>query len=166
MKYNSGETSQRTGTFGLGGNVGGDMLRFHYENDYHPGLTKLAKISDGGDRFRTAAGMFSYKDFSLGFNLFTGDPGPSGNRHSSEINGHMTYDGGGSYNPDKYRLGAAYIGYKNVKVGTNSEKIRHAIQNRFAHDILTNGSSKWFKVLNNNWSSYGNVGTHNPFSLW
>lgn len=162
MRYNSGETSQRTGTIGIGG--GG--VKFHYENDYQPGLTEYAKISDGGDRYRSAAGRLSYKDFSVGFNLFTGSPGPSGNRPFDEINGHDTYIGSPTHNPDKYRLGGLYVGYKGIKFGRNSEQIRHVIQNRFAHDIMTGGSSKWFRVLNTSPSWYGNIGSQNPFSLW
>jgi hypothetical protein len=29
----------------------------------------------------------------------------------------------------------------------SSEKIRHVIQNRFAHDFLTKGEAKWFRQL-------------------
>jgi hypothetical protein len=164
MKYNSGETSQRTGTFG----VGGKNWKFHYENDFQPVLTKYLGISDNGDKFRTAAGNLSVGDLSIGFNLFTGDPGPTmETRPSSEINGKRTYDGGGKYSPDKYRLGAAYFGYKNMRVGGNSEAIRHVIQNRFAHDFMTSGRAKWFRVLNKNPATlYGNVGNQNPYSLW
>jgi Bacterial toxin 23 len=164
MQYWSGETSQRTGTFGLGG--GG--FKVHYENDYHvAGLTDKLHISDAGDRYRTAALQASYGDLSIGFNLFTGDPGPPGDRPSSEINGKITYDGGdGKYSPDKYRLGGLYAGYKNIKFGRNSEQIRKVIQNRFAHDIMTQGDSKWFKILNISPSWYGNIGSQNSFSLW
>ncbi len=161
MQYNSDITSQRTGTIGLGG--GG--FKVHYENDYHVGgLTDKLRLSDGGDRFRTAALMMSYGDVSLGFNLFTGDPQNSeGLRPFKNINDHNTYYDNTS---DKYRLGALYLGYKHIRFGANSERIRHVIQNRFAHDILTGGNAKWFRVLNNNWGSYGYVGSFNPFSLW
>ncbi len=165
MQYWSGETSQRTGTFGIG--VGG--VNVHYENDYHVlGLSEKLHISDEGDRYRSAALRMNYKDLSIGFNLFTGDPGPpgKGNRPSEVIGGHATYIGDATHNPDKYRLGGLYVGYKNIKFGRNSEQIRHVIQNRFAHDIMTGGASKWFKILNTSPSWYGNIGSQNPFSLW
>lgn len=164
MKYLSGETSQRTGSIGFG------FYDFsvQYENDFHlKGLTSTYKLTDGGDRFRSAAMMIAYRDISAGFNLFTGDPGDTmENRPFETVDGHLTYIGDANHNPDKFRLGAAYVGYKNIRVGANSEKIRHVIQNRVAHDMLTKGEAKWFKILNNNWSAYGNVGTLNPFSLW
>lgn len=154
MQYFSGETPQSTGTIGLGG--GGFNL--HYENDFMFGIPG----ADGGDRFRTAALNASYKDISVGFNLFTGDPGLSNRISAPDENGIDTYISGTS---NKYRLGAAYLGYKNIKVGRNSENIRNVIQNRVAHDILRPGTPH-FKVLNLNTGYYGNVGTKNPFSLW
>ena len=158
-QYYSGETSQRTGTIGLGG--GG--VKVHYENDFHvAGLTNYGKISDGGDRFRSAALQASYKGYSAGFNLFTGDPGPEGYRPSE--NGVYVPKNGSD--PDKYRLGGLYIGYRDIRFGRNSEKIRHAIQNRFAHDFMTGGNAKWFKVLDHSPGWYGNIGPRNPFSLW
>jgi hypothetical protein len=29
----------------------------------------------------------------------------------------------------------------------NSENVRHVFQNRFAHDFMTGGETKWFRVL-------------------
>ncbi len=34
----------------------------------------LGPLGDGGDRYRTAAGSVSYKNYAIGFSLFTGDP--------------------------------------------------------------------------------------------
>ncbi len=41
------------------------------------------------------------------------------------------------------------IGYRGVFGGWNSESIRHIGQNRIAHDILTRGSSKHFRMMPN-----------------
>ncbi|HEB61515.1 MAG TPA: hypothetical protein ENI82_00030, partial [Bacteroidetes bacterium] len=165
MKYFGGGISQRTGTIGLGG--GG--FKLHYENDFHVlGLTNKMKISDGGDRWRTAAITASYGDLSVGFTLFTGDPGPSGNRPFRNINGHYTYVAENGSSPDQYRFGAAFIGYKNYRAGWNSEGIRHVIQNRVAHDILTGGSAKWFKRLDPVYPGrfYGGIFNNSKYSLW
>jgi hypothetical protein len=156
-KYNSGETSQRTSTIALGGEDWG----VQYENDWHPlGLTKYAHVSDGGDRFRTAAVKANYKDASIGFNLFTGDPGLDNRTTEIGKYGKLEYNSGTS---DKFRLGAAYFGYKNIQAGVNSEYIRHAIQNYTIHRPQ---NLPYFKVLNHNINLYSRIGNQNPFSLW
>lgn len=40
-------------------------------------------------------------------------------------------------------------GYRGVFGGWNSESIRHIGQNRFAHDIVTGGRSKHFRMMPN-----------------
>jgi hypothetical protein len=163
MKYNSGATSQRTGTIAFGGKDWG----VQYENDWHPGLTKYLGVSDGGDRFRTAALQGRYKDVTLGFNLFTGDPGLESEYREAgirEIDGFMdTYTNQNGSSPDKYRLGAAYFGYKNIKAGVNSEWIRHGIQNFSIHRPQ---NIPYFMMTSKSINLYGNIGTKNPFSLW
>jgi RHS repeat-associated protein len=158
MQYITNGTSQRTGLF----KIGGQNWNLQYENDWHPVLTDFLGASDGGDRFRTAALKLSIKDFSAGFNLFTGDPNVGKDRPIDPNILQETYNGGTS---DKYRLGAAFFGYQNYRVGANSERIRHSIQNRLSHDILNPGTPH-FKVLNNHWNSYFRVGKSNPLSLW
>ncbi len=164
VAYKSGNTSQRTGTVGLGS---GDF-KLHYENDYHPGLSSNLPLNDKGDRFRTAALNISYKDISAGFTLFTGDPGPIRNREFENIGGNDTYIAHGKYNPDQYRFGAAYVGYKNYRAGWNGEGIRHIIQNRVAHDIMTKGESKHFSRFSSGYpgSFYGGTHRLNKYSLW
>lgn len=164
-RYFSGSTSQRTGTIGLG--AGG--IKLHYENDYHYGLTEVG-LSDNGDRYRTAAMRISYGDFEAGFTLFTGDPGPSGVRQEfvQEIDGYETYIGNDKYKPDQFRFGAAYVGYKGYRAGWNNEGIRHVIQNRVAHDMITRGSSKHFRRMPSGYpgSFYGGSYQTNTYSLW
>ena len=157
MQYYGGGSSQRTGIMGFGFND----FSIQYENDYHvKNFTDAYKLTDGGDRFRTAALRATYREISAGFNLFTGDPGVE-NRETVLLNGQNTY----IEKTKQYRLGAAYVGYKNIKIGANSEAIRHKIQNRLAHDMLKPGTPH-FQVLNNNWSFYSNIGNNNPYSLW
>ncbi|MDO4728756.1 MAG: polymorphic toxin type 23 domain-containing protein [Bacteroidota bacterium] len=43
---------------------------------------------------------------------------------------------------EKHRLGTLTVGYKGWRVGTNSEHIRHAIQNRFIHNLIGDRASK------------------------
>lgn len=165
-KYFSGSTSQRTGTIG----VGYGEFKAHYENDFHPVATPYLNASDSGDRFRSAAMRLSYKEWSAGFTLFTGDPGPPGERQEyvQLIDGHQTYVGNATFNPDQYRFGAAYVGYKNYRAGWNSESVRHLIQNRVAHDMMTGGASKHFRRMYQQFPSSFYGGTHrtNKYSLW
>ena len=132
---------------------------------------------DGGDRYKTAAlrvGFHNYhsnEDYGIGFNLFTGDPGPeqdpADRKHAKLSNAyggdHEVYVRPGV---DDYRLGSAYLEYNGLRVGLNSEIIRHKIQNRFAHDMGTGGRTKWFRVLNTEWKPYISFGSKNPNSLW
>lgn len=61
----SGDFKQQTGMIGL---RHGDW-NVMYENDGKP-FSGFA--GDGNDQFRTAALNLSHKDYSVGFNLFTG----------------------------------------------------------------------------------------------
>jgi RHS repeat-associated protein len=154
FKSNDG-TSQRIGSVSL--SKGG--FRLLYQNDYISKSKGLNNLGDNGDRYRTASLRVSYKDYSIGFKLATGDPGRyMKDREFEDVNGHATYKNG-----NEYRLGALYVGYKNYQIGLNSEGVRHVIQNRFAHDILTKGASKWFQVDKNKPSIYSNS---TPFYNW
>jgi len=158
-----GDNPQRTGTVGLGGMKN----RVFYENDSHPGLTK-AGLSDNGDRYRTAALVFQSGQFSAGFNLFTGDPGPSGRREFKEIDGRDTYIANNGFDPNKYRFGGLFLGYGSTRVGVNSEVVRHVIQNIIAHDLFTLKNSKWFERLPSRYPTkiYGGFYKTNIYSLW
>ena len=39
-------------------------------------------------------------------------------------------------NPDEFRYGGLYAGVGGLQLGVNSEGVRHAIQNKFAHDFM------------------------------
>jgi hypothetical protein len=147
-----------------------------YENDWPWG--------DGRDRFRTAALQLKYQDFSAGFNLYTGDPGPDEYESVDYEGGTYEYSTGGlGHSPDKYRAGVAYFGYREYKFGVNSEQVRDVIQNKIIHRSMNNhkkareaqnqgGNPKdyirtpYFKVLSSDKANYGSIGKANPFSLW
>lgn len=157
--YTSGGTSQQLGAISLRHKD----VSFTYQNDFMFGLP-----ADGGDRYRTAAAQLSWRDYSAGVNLFTGDPGlRSENRRTEVINGKTHYIAN-EYgdNPNKYRAGVGYVGYGNMRFGRNSEKIRNLAQNKFAHDVMMGGKSPYFEVLNIRPTNYFSVGTYNPYTLW
>jgi hypothetical protein len=159
-------SSQTTGLV----TIGAPGFNIKYQNDFQgtPALfRKLAigmELGDDGDRWRTAALQINLGFSKFGFNLFTGDPGGvQAERSFSSIDGHDTYDGGTS---DKYRFGAVYYGFGPLRFGSNSEKNRHVIQNRFAHDFLQGGEAKWFRVLPRKPRFYWSFGTGYGSGLW
>jgi hypothetical protein len=110
----------------------GDDFKIRYENDF---MWKGAPVGDGGDKFRTTAVTISYKDVSLGLNLFTGDPkiDKDGNRETTGVNGDFQGTYVEKLGTEKYRMGALYLGYGNYRLGANSESIRNFFQNTLAH---------------------------------
>jgi hypothetical protein len=60
-------------------------------------------------------------------------------------------------------MGAGYTSINGVRAGTNSESIRHAIQNKVAHTIKY---QPWFKVLDRPIQSYVQYRSPNPYTLW
>jgi hypothetical protein len=150
-------TSQQTGSIGIGY---GDF-NATYENDHMFALNPL--MADGGDRFRTTGARVSYRDLSIGINLFTGDPGDltKSERAKHLMEGQLirTY----KEQTAQYRLGAAYVGYKNIRVGGNSERVRKFFQNDLAHG---NEKIPIFQVLNNNVNPYFQYGTRYRYTTW
>jgi hypothetical protein len=124
--FSSGETSQTTA-----------MARIAYGHFYIKYENDQMLFADKGDRFRTAAQEIGYGPFKMGATMFTGDPDDiSGKRPSDKIEGYDYYVSKNGSKPDKYRAGIGYIGFGNFKIGMNSEKIRHAIQNVLVHDSI------------------------------
>ncbi len=161
--YSGGGFNQTTVCLTLIANINNELSSLAYENDFMFGLP-----SDDGDRFRTAAVRIQYGQWSLGTNMFTGDPNKDGtldmhNRPFRSMNGHDTYY---DNKADQYRFGSLYLGYGNFKLGINGEQIRHAFQNRFAHDFLLGGEPKWFKVLNHKLYPYFSKHKKFGYSLW
>ena len=157
---------QRTGVIGV---HSGDF-RFTYENDGAP-FNKLG-TGDRNDRYRTAAASFSIGMFSAGFNLFTGsrtnyngDNEKVGNRCIGNYGERMPNDLVNEDGP-RYRMGAAYIGYGNYRVGINSDRyIRHPIQDQFAHNWIGE-KQPGFESLSNSIVPYFQSRTTNIFTSW
>lgn len=163
----SGATSQRVG--GIGGQIGD--FGFRYEND---GTPFSGWLGDGGDSYRTAAVEFGYKDFELGFKLFTGKRDYN---LDTGIVGNMEYGSYGRRFPNgfvgevgtPYRLGALYLGYRGNKIGMNSEHIRHAIQDQAIHNLKLGPFDKrqpGFENQSWDWKVYSQYQSFNRYSLW
>jgi len=147
---------------------------FAYENDYLFNLGKyipLVPAADNGDRYRTAAARFRVALFSVGVNLYTGDPGVDSDDRRTfkdpDANGRETYTlSANGDNPDEYRAGVLYVGLGPFKIGANSEQIRNYFQNKFAHDFLCQNNSPYFKVLDRPAQTYFYFGTETGSTLW
>ena len=162
-KFSGRGLNQRTGTFLL--NLYGHELM--YENDFMFGVP----IADNGDKFRSAGIRYSHGDLTFGVNIFTGDPdakisGSPNPRPFVTTDGKDIYKTDYGSSPDKFRLGAFYGGKGGYRFGWTSETIRHIIQNRIAHDFLTGGKAKWFRVLDGKSMPYINFQTVHKYTTW
>ncbi|QIY91650.1 polymorphic toxin type 23 domain-containing protein [Chryseobacterium gallinarum] len=175
----SGLHPQQTGVLGL---RSGDFS-ISYENDGSPFAPKKwteGILADNNDRWRTAAMTIGIGDFSAGFNLFTGerlketyDKGWDDQMMDYvKKNGPLKGVAGAAYpqgfayeQGPTYRLGAAYVGYKNMRIGINSDRyIRHPIQNIVAHGNIS--KQPGFLVLTPNINPYFQYRTKNQFTSW
>ncbi|WP_084050580.1 DUF6443 domain-containing protein [Aquimarina macrocephali] len=191
-KFNDDLGGQRVG--GLDFTSG--KFGFRYENDGFPfqyiGLRKnTASLGNGGDSNRTAALNLSYGDFSYGFNLFTGfrnnytkdeeklnrplTEGVARNIKRNDLNQanlhvplygetypHRYVDEEGP----KYRFGAQYFAYKGYRVGWNSERNRHLIQNLRAHNIAFAKQPGFIMTHNRSVVYFQYNSYNNPYTLW
>ena len=154
--------------------IGTYWCDFQYENDYMFNLGKyipLVPAADNGDRYRSAAARFRLTAFSIGVNIFTGDPGVDHDSRRTfndpDANGRDTYTiSANGDNPDEYRAGLFYVGLGPFKIGVNNEQIRNLFQNRFAHDFLCKKDSPYFKVLDRPSRAYFYFGTETGSTLW
>jgi len=182
MKGLDGESlNQRTGVLGFQSGEFGLM----YENDGAPFEGWLA--SKNSDSHRTAALNFNIKDFTFGFNLFTGkrDMDYENSNLEGGYKGYDCSDCKDSFNRNhprsfayevgpKYRLGALTIGYKGLRIGVNSEKVRHAIQNHAIHNLklspfgftLIDKRQRMFENTSWDWKPYFQYRTPNLFTSW
>jgi hypothetical protein len=161
MFFGSG-VGQRTGSINAGYSDWGNV---RYEND---GSWPFP-LGDQGDRYRTAGVSFSFRvhrnmkdPITGGLNMFTGDPGP-GPQSNRQVDIDGNYAANGSYDPDKYRFGGLYLGYKGARAGWNSEGIRHTFQNKLIH--IPKGIPT-FKDLGGRGSFYQGYYTSNPYTTW
>jgi RHS repeat-associated protein len=143
INYQSGETSQTVGMV----TIGTPIMNIEYGNDwFSPGMASVLDpfnfhppaLGDAGDRFRTAALRINVGPLNAGFNLATGDPGPEGQKQMERNGGFNYYIFNKDFqlDPNKYRLGAGYVGFGGLRIGVDNEYIRHMIQNRLTHDNL------------------------------
>ena len=154
--------------------LGNYFCNFAYENDYMFNIGKYIPFvpsADNGDRYRTAAARFRCLVFSVGVNIFTGDPGIDHDTrrvfNDPEQDGRETYTiSANGDNPDEYRAGYWYAGVGPFKIGWNSEGVRDFIQNKFAHDWLCHKDSPYFKVLDRPGGLYFYFGTETGNTLW
>ena len=163
---------QRTGSIGLHfGN-----FKALYENDGGFGIKNIG-LGDKGDSYRTAALNLNWGDYSLGFNLFTGyrDLDYEKSTGMSDENGKFSpvegitsfgrkYPRGFVHEIDTpYRLGALTLGYKSYRFGTDSEHVRHAIQDKAIHGLIKDGG---FQNQSWSWGGYLQYKTFNTFTSW
>ncbi len=154
--------------------LGTYWCNFAYENDYMFNIGKYVPFvpaADNGDRYRSAAARFRLAVFSVGVNLYTGDPGVEHEDRRTfndpDTEGRETYTiSANGDNPDEFRAGVFYVGVGPFKIGANSEQIRDFFQNKFAHDFLCRGDSPYFKVLDRTGQTYFYFGTETGSTLW
>ena len=153
--------------------IGNKAWHVEYENDFMFHITDDIlgfTHADNGDRYRTAAAKVRIGFTHVGVNLFTGDPGLDDADRQTAIdptNHKNTYIiGKNGEDPDEYRAGVLYAGWGPVKMGVNSEKVRDALQNRFAHSFLRGDRVPYFKMLDRPTQAYFYFGSGTGNSLW
>jgi RHS repeat-associated protein len=157
----SGKTSQRLGSLSITFPFVGKQGSLTYENDYFFNLPN----GDGGDRFRTTGARLQLGDFSMGMNLFTGDPGLNSEDRITSGGGAGGFKGTYEerFSP-QHRAGIFYLGYKDLRIGGNGEPIRNFFQNKLAHG---NGYGyPLFRVLNTPSSIFLNYQTSSRYTTW
>lgn len=120
--------------------------------------------SDGGDRWRTGAARINMGGFTIGANIFTGDPGGTyDNRPKEDIygDGQLYYTG---EHANDYRAGIVYAGFGPIQVGWNSEEIRDSIQNDTLHSW--SGDPYFSYVEGKADRLYWHIGTGSGNTLW
>lgn len=189
----NGLHSQQTGILGLG--TRSLFLTYENDGAPFAKIKNSEGILvDNNDRWRTAAMRISVGRFQAGFNLFTGERYSSsyaenGGADSETMANYPVppdffkrvfntvpdgTDGGyGAKHPlgnveevgPRYRLGAAYIGWGNYRIGIDSDRyIRHAIQDIGAHYYAF--PQPGFEVLSSGVSPYFQYQTVNNFTSW
>lgn len=163
--FGGGGISQQSG----GLTIGGRGWAVAYENDWLFGTG----AGDQGDRWRTGGiRIFLPGDASFGVNVFTGDPGgvtqESRNKNvypdpslPNESNEQPYY-----VNPesDLYRGGVLTLGYKNIRIGVNSEKVRVGFQHTI-HKLI---GKPFFNELYDKYPTkiYSSYQNPNPYTIW
>lgn len=149
-----GINAQTTNTISLGG----PLKKVSYENDTEMFFSNLPGVPgfDGGDRYRTAAVRINSWPFQIGMNLHTGMASGAPNE-AHPVGGFDNIGSGTKDDPDRFdggtiadknfTSGILYLGFGPIRLGMDSEGIRHIFQNRIAHDkffISNYGRSYWW----------------------
>ncbi|MDH6354068.1 hypothetical protein M2132_000390 [Dysgonomonas sp. PH5-45] len=155
---NSAWPAQRTGT--IGGRAGDYSLR--WEND---------KFAFDGDKFRSNAIEFGYKNWMIGTNVYTTDPNINGKEnYDTNSNGSKIFNNKyNTYKEGKQLSSPLYIGYKHkngavTRIGYNHRAIGDMVQNGFHH--LPFIASPNFKRGTHHNSFYYQVGRYKPNSMY
>jgi len=153
--FNNIETNQSTGIIAIQVN----SFSFIAENDLFSGTPQL-------DRYRTGAFLLQYQknrvQFGINATLFTGQMGERITDENYPFVGIYENTVGGKYTQFSHGLLSAQFNYAGdyyqtyqANIGMDSERIRHAIQNRFTHDILIgNGINAHVPMLDNQGGQY------------
>jgi hypothetical protein len=112
-------------------------------------LVHGTRSAPDGERYRTASAKIKWGPlWEVGTQMITGDAGPDRKFYTKkDENGNIIYIPNPGYNLNSHRMGIFYFRAGPISIGRNSEEIRHIFQNRFAHDFMTGGETKWFEVL-------------------
>jgi len=153
-RHSNSKYNQRTGHV----RIGNPLYNIKYENDGPDWWI----LGDGGDRYRTAAAQINIGVFSVGFNLFTGDPGLDPEDRLARDGNYVKNQNGDD--PDEYRAGIGYIGIGSFRVGANSETIRHKVQNELVHSRMED--SHYFKKMDEPQRLYFQYGGRGIGYLW
>jgi hypothetical protein len=142
-----------------------------YENDGSPfSYAPKNILSNNTDVYRTNAVYIGVKEYSLNLNMFTGRSGNDSNCSDCVDKSAGRSKNGKALgvwsNPeaDKYRMGILSLSYKGFNVGVNSEHVRDAFQNWFAHKMVS--PQPGFRMLSRTWNPYAQFRTNNGFSRW
>ncbi len=130
-------TSQRSGAW----NVGIQRFDIQFENDVWAGQAK--------DRFRSGNLFISYRDslqkIGLGIQIWTGETAGSPWIHTTNEKMPSGYRDISNRPYGYLNHGILYLEYQRLigfeqfagaRIGWDSEQIRHAVQNRFTHDLV------------------------------
>lgn len=184
------EFDQRTGIVSL---KHGDVS-FAYENDGSP-FQYIGLADKHNDSYRTAAISLGIGDFFIKTHLFTGlrdsasfkaeeedegVPVPGETNKERKARERGTHEGRGRKGDygerykhgrvrergPRYRYGGLTANYKGLSVGVNSDWVRHAVQNIFAHRWMQ--PQKQFDMLSGTWEPIYSVSTQfgNYWTLW
>ncbi|MBB6237541.1 RHS repeat-associated protein [Pedobacter sp. AK013] len=150
---------------------GHKKFSFGYENDGSPFSYFPKKIlSNDTDMYRTNGAFIGVGDYTLNLNMFTGPNGSSSNcENCIDDKAGRSKKGAklGLWNnpdADKYRLGILSIGHKGFNMGIDSEYVRDAFQNWFAHKIVS--PQPGFRMLSKTVAPYAQYRKFNPYTLW